>query len=289
MKKVLSRLINFGTSTSDEVNTTHLPVKYTPKNYTPIADEGEGDNALNAHLKGIDLRLASLVSIGFSEEVITGDGSSTYTVTDIFSSSTTIDVFVNGVWVRENKTSEMGWTRDENNNQVTILFDNVAKNISSSETITVFVYDSGWVNADDIVTSDGVNSSFTLSFTRKSTDNIQVMFNGLLMREDVDWEIVGSTLTIYDGGSPTVLPSNVEIMIRRYPSINVDEYFTNNSGPLQMNNINLADATNIDVYKDGVKGIQGTDYDLDLINNEVDLLGGGDHSALAMTVRAWYV
>lgn len=71
MPKIADRYIKFGTN-AQETNDGDIPSTYTPANYTPESNMGEGADKVSAQFKGIDNKILTLEEQSMLNSIVFG-------------------------------------------------------------------------------------------------------------------------------------------------------------------------------------------------------------------------
>ena len=87
MVKLTSRYLELGTQ-KDQVNGRLIPANFSPESYDPTPVDSESIAMISAHLRGIDLKFATMISLTFSDQLIVADGiAEDWTLTNPFDGS----------------------------------------------------------------------------------------------------------------------------------------------------------------------------------------------------------
>jgi len=109
MSKNNSKWIDFGTGTN-QVNSRSLPANFTPSNYSPSQVGSEGVDKTSAHLKGIDDKLATVLSFNDDDYDVGVGGATDFVSSNDITLTNQLDVYINGRLQREGVSND--YTRD---------------------------------------------------------------------------------------------------------------------------------------------------------------------------------
>ena len=294
MTKVNAPNIDTGTG-SKQFNSRKLPSHYIPENYAPVSVDTEISSMVSAHLKGIDLKLGSITAVSFVDQKFDADGvTEEYLVTNPFSATTKIDLFLNGILQEENRD----WKRDPATNKVYMIDEFEVKDAWPVDSrILVRLYDDGFGFIDESMNgAGGTSNNYDVANPFDANTLIDVFVNGRMSYEDYgtgdyyryvnDNQIVFPSLDEYGRG----MDENNRILVRLGGKSRVDKWFieTEVIENLQLD-IEIETSNRIDVYIGGILGKEGEDWSRDTPNNKVNLLDYDQEifNELSVLVRVW--
>ena len=274
-----------------EVTDQDVVSTYSPSDYQPTEVSSEGTDKLSAHLKGIDLKLGSLGTSGFSDSLFTSDGlTESYQLTNTFSEATVLEVYYDGVYKLENRD----WERGTSNSLIDTVDDSgTPYPLPGGTSLKVRQFNEGYNQTVEVVEGDGSTVGSTLTNIFNSTTNIDFILNGVLYKEDDRWERDTNTNKVFfltDSQVQTFLPTGSTLAVRIIPEGQIVDEDFNVSGenPVLSVTETFDDAQKIDVYVGGFHMIENEDFTRNTSTNEITLsIGHALTTNDNVLVRVW--
>ena len=269
------------------VDASDLEAAYTPSNYTPSSVSGEAVEQISAHLKGIDNKLAALITTSFTDQLFTSSGViESFQLSNAFDETTVLKVYYNGFY----KLEGYDWERDVGNSSVDTIDDaGDPQARPANESIRIRAFSTGYTNVQDIFTGNGVTTLIPLSTPINAESNMDVYMNGIWLREDTDWQrVTGSdSIELLDSvASVRAARAGEVIVIDTSTGMNwIEEHFNLNGTQLNLGQ-DIEVSTRIDVIQNGYMLTENEDWTRDAASNRIDLIEAVNVNE-NITVKIW--